>query len=72
MREALDGYAPIASDQDYWSKPAPQSMLIDEVELIWAAIDKDDDWAPLYAKLDALAEMSEAMGAPPVPAGHVD
>jgi hypothetical protein len=29
-------------------------MVIDEVEAIWSAIDRDDDWAPLHAKLAAL------------------
>ncbi|MDP3803809.1 protein adenylyltransferase SelO [Brevundimonas sp.] len=32
----------------------PEEMLIDEVESIWAAIDADDDWTPLYAKLARL------------------
>ena len=32
----------------------PEEMLIDEVEAIWAAIDADDDWAPLHAKLARL------------------
>jgi len=30
------------------------SMLIDEVETIWSAIAERDDWAPLYAKIDAV------------------
>ena len=32
----------------------PEEMLIDEVGAIWAAIDADDDWAPLHAKLARL------------------
>jgi len=32
----------------------PEEMLIDEVEAIWAAIDADDDWSPLNAKLARL------------------
>jgi uncharacterized protein YdiU (UPF0061 family) len=32
----------------------PEEMLIDEVEAIWAAIDADDDWSPLNAKLAKL------------------
>ena len=54
----------------YWSDPAPQAMLIDEVEAIWAAIAERDDWAPLHAKLAALKRMGEALGEPLAPAGH--
>ena len=43
------------STHAYWSDDAPQSMLIDEVEAIWAAIDEGDDWAPLHAKVDCPA-----------------
>jgi uncharacterized protein YdiU (UPF0061 family) len=32
----------------------PETMVIDEVEAIWAAIDQHDDWAPLEAKVAAL------------------
>jgi serine/tyrosine/threonine adenylyltransferase len=39
---------PVAQD------PAPQTMVIDEVEAIWAAIDGDDDWQPLGAKIGQL------------------
>lgn len=54
----------------YWNEPGPQAMLIDEVEAIWAAIAERDDWAPLHAKLAALKRMGEALGEPPLPAGH--
>lgn len=32
----------------------PEEMLIDEVEVIWAAVADADDWAPFQAKLDRL------------------
>jgi uncharacterized protein YdiU (UPF0061 family) len=67
---ALAGYSPLPSDHPYWSDAAPQSMLIEEVEAIWAAIDEGDDWAPLHAKIAMLRRMGEAHGAPPEPAGH--
>lgn len=70
LGEALAAYAPAASDHPYWSDPAPQSLLIEEVEAIWAAIDRDDDWAPLHAKVAALRRMGEAHGPASVPAGH--
>jgi uncharacterized protein YdiU (UPF0061 family) len=30
---------------------APETMVIDEVEAIWSAIDARDDWEPLHAKI---------------------
>ncbi len=33
-----------------------QTMVIAEVEALWAAIDRDDDWAPLAAKIAAVRE----------------
>ncbi len=44
----------------YWSDPEPCSMHIEEVEAIWAAIDRDDDWAPFEAKIAAIRRMGEA------------
>jgi uncharacterized protein YdiU (UPF0061 family) len=37
-------------EQPVFSAP-PEDLLIDEVEAIWAAIDKHDDWGPFEAKL---------------------
>ena len=37
-------------------------MLIDEVEEIWAAIDRDDDWAPFDAKVARIRQMGQALG----------
>jgi uncharacterized protein YdiU (UPF0061 family) len=70
LGEALAGYTPHASTHAYWSDAAPQTMLIEEVETIWAAIDNDDDWTPLHDKVAALRRMAEAHGAAPSPAGH--
>ena len=71
IAEALDHEpAPGALDHAYWADPAPQSLLIDEVEALWAPIAADDDWGPLMAKVTALRQMGEALGAAPVPAGH--
>ena len=66
---ALAGYAGDAA-HPYWGEPEPQSLLIDEVETIWTAIAERDDWTPLHAKLAALERMGQALGEPPVPAGH--
>ena len=56
----------------FWDEPVPQSLLIDEVEAVWAAIADRDDWAPLTAKLAALKRMGEALGMPPAPAAQPD
>ena len=47
----------------YWSDAAPCSMLIGEVEGIWAAISDRDDWAPFEAKIGAIRRMGAAMAA---------
>ena len=54
---------PGARDHPYWAGPGPCSMHIDEVERIWAAIDRDDDFAPLHAKLAGIRRMGDAMRA---------
>lgn len=56
-----------ALDAPYWAGAAPQSMLIEEVEAIWAAIAERDDWGPLTAKIAAIRATGEAMGARPSP-----
>ncbi|WP_068075502.1 protein adenylyltransferase SelO family protein [Novosphingobium lentum] len=71
LAEALAPYVAVADSHPYWSDPAAQSMLLDEVEAIWSAIDTADDWAPLHAKVAALRRMGGALSPAPVPEGHV-
>ena len=60
-RAILTGYEARASrDHGYW-RGAPCSMLIDEVEAIWAAIDQRDDWSLLDAKVAAIRTMGSAL-----------
>lgn len=62
-RTALADYAPRAArDHPYWAGE-PCSMLIDEVEAIWAAIDAHDDWRPLHDKVAAIRSMGDALAA---------
>ncbi len=49
-------------DQAYFQRVAPTTMLIDEVEAVWAPIAERDDWSPFEAKLTDVAEMREALG----------
>jgi uncharacterized protein YdiU (UPF0061 family) len=61
VEAALSRYdATRMTDHPYWSDASPCSMHIEEVEAIWAAIDKDDDWAPLQNKVAAIRRMGEA------------
>ncbi|MDQ3074237.1 MAG: YdiU family protein [Pseudomonadota bacterium] len=48
---------------DYWSDAAPCSMLIEEVEAIWAAIAERDDWGAFDDKVAVIRRMGNAMTA---------
>jgi hypothetical protein len=37
-------------------------MLVDEVEAIWAPIDRADDWAAFTTKLEDIRSMAHAYG----------
>ncbi len=70
--DLFEGYKPVpdALSHEYWDDDAPQSMLIEEVEAIWSAIDESDDWQPLMNKVAALRRMGKAHEPAPVAAGH--
>ena len=70
LAEALAGYRTVEDTHDYWNDAEPVSMLIDEVEELWSAIDANDDWAPLDDRILAIRRMGEALGAAPEPRGH--
>ncbi|KAA9020658.1 protein adenylyltransferase SelO family protein [Sphingobium limneticum] len=69
LHMALADFTPVsgAKDHAYWTDQAPCSMHIDEVEAIWSAIDRDDDWTPLQAKVAAIRRMGDAMQGPGAP-----
>jgi uncharacterized protein YdiU (UPF0061 family) len=63
IREGLDART---SGQErlnapYYNQTIPVTMVIDEVERVWAAIAERDDWAPFEAKLDDIAELKAAL-----------
>ena len=65
VRDALEGYEPAdvaLLDHDFFKRPAPVTMLIEDVERLWQSIDEDDDWAPLQHQLDETDAMREAYG----------
>jgi hypothetical protein len=39
---------------EYYGQGFPESMLIDEVEEIWSAIDRHDDWSKFESKVERL------------------
>jgi uncharacterized protein YdiU (UPF0061 family) len=60
----LANYAPLGTRAHiYWQATCPCSMLIGEVEDIWTRIAEQDDWAALYAKIDAVRTMGDALTA---------
>ncbi|HSX53978.1 MAG TPA: YdiU family protein [Sphingomonas sp.] len=65
VRTALTGYdaAPNSRAHPYFADAEPCSMLIDEVEAIWSAIDREDDWRPFHDKVAAVRRMGEAIDA---------
>ena len=70
LADTLRGFDPLDSSDPYWEGDAPQSLLIDEVEAIWAPIAESDDWSLLHQKVAAIRQMGQAMGKPLTPAGH--
>ena len=62
LRAALTDYqSAVSLDHRYWHGEAPCSLLIDEVEAIWAPIAEHDDWSRLSTKIDAIRIMGEAL-----------
>ena len=62
VRAALAHFAsvPGALDHAYWSDPGPCTMLVPDVEGLWAPIAEADDWSALTAKLARVERMGEA------------
>jgi uncharacterized protein YdiU (UPF0061 family) len=60
LRARLEGRQQ-ALAHPYWGDQGPCSMLIDEVEAIWAAIAERDDWQPFESKIEAVRRFGDAM-----------
>jgi uncharacterized protein YdiU (UPF0061 family) len=70
LREALAPYEPALHarlDHPYFANATPCTMLIDEVEAIWAPIADTDDWSLFTEKLQSIKTMAEAYGTSPAP-----
>ena len=59
---SLEADNPERLSHSYFAQSAPVTMLIEEVEAIWAPIAEKDDWAPFEDKIKAIATMREAFG----------
>jgi len=73
---AADAFAPVLAELNkrvkddastrlahpYFQRMTPHTMLIEEVETLWAAIAERNDWSLFEAKLAQIAEMREALG----------
>lgn len=70
VRDALSAYASTVPERSWWQEEQPVSLLIDEVEAIWAAIAESDDWTPLEEKITAIRRLGQALGPAPAPSGH--
>lgn len=65
FRAALDDYTTADAAKlghPRLSQPEPETLLIDEIEVIWARIAEADDWQPLYDKLSAIETYRQALG----------
>jgi uncharacterized protein YdiU (UPF0061 family) len=62
FRQRIGAYSPTSAlSHPYWQDAEPCSMLIEEVESIWAPIAAADDWSLLTAKVASVRRMGEAM-----------
>ena len=62
VKALLEGFSPRAGalDHSYFERVAPRTMLLEDVEALWAPIDGADDWMPFNAALDEIGEMRQA------------
>jgi uncharacterized protein YdiU (UPF0061 family) len=63
IREAFESYTPAGTTNlghPYFSHAKPRTMLIDEMEALWAPIAESDDWSAFNAALAEIEEMRQA------------
>ncbi len=63
LREALAEYEAADSanlDHPYFARTAPRTMLIEEMEALWAPIAESDDWSEFHRVLGEIDVMREA------------
>lgn len=62
LMEAFSPSDSVNLDHAYFARQTPRTLLIDEVEAIWAPIAEADDWSRFEAALSEIAQMREAYG----------
>eukprot|EP00873_Tetraselmis_striata_P031864 jgi/Tetstr1/452128/TSEL_039164.t1 len=65
VRDLLAGYdlAPDANlSHPYFKRPRPRTMLIEEVEAVWAPIAQADDWTAFATAIEEIEDMGRAYG----------
>lgn len=65
LRSALEGYDPACDarlSHSYFNRSTPRTMLIDDVEAIWAPITERDDWSALAQAIAEIHSMRDAYG----------
>jgi uncharacterized protein YdiU (UPF0061 family) len=70
VREILGAYEPAGGatrEHAYFQAERPCTVLIDEVEALWAPIAESDDWSALEKKLSHINQMADAYGNLPAP-----
>ncbi len=63
VADRMEAYAPVVEvnlDHPYFARGRPRTMLIEEMEAIWAPIAETDDWSALHHALDEIAQMRDA------------
>ncbi len=64
--ELVQSYQAVEERTDpLWNEDAAPSLVIEEVERIWSAIDERDDWAPLNQQIARIRQLGAALGASP-------
>lgn len=65
VANGLEGFEPakdVNLDHPYFARPTPRTMLIDQVEAIWAPIAESDDWNLFLDTLSEIGQMRDAYG----------
>jgi uncharacterized protein YdiU (UPF0061 family) len=61
LRALLALYEPAHEPAGYFERDRPCTLLIDEIESIWSAIARDDDWSLFEAKIRDIRTMGAAV-----------
>jgi uncharacterized protein YdiU (UPF0061 family) len=72
LRPLIERYAATPRhnlDHPYFARERPRTMLIEEMEALWAPIAERDDWSDLYAALEEMEEMRVAYAETVIAAG---